>query len=569
MAKSSTKSHRPDKFHRTVGASLSWMRLSCDNNCPITHGDTLQAWDVVVVGGSVAGMKAAIAASDEGSTVTLLSPSHPSSFNDDSTFSGLASSAGETNPSEHAADTHRVGTSLCEDDVVASTTNSAVSQLAQLEKWGLNLRRDRTGKPHLGQLPGQSNPRTASTGDSTLREVRHILEEQCIKRNIPRRGDIEILDIVPKSMGVCGLIALDIQSGEIFAIQAKSIVLAGSGFQSAWNGDGVGMGGAANLHLKLGHSLADLEFTSYHPLTVAETNLKIPLDVLGSGGVVNGPDGQPISIENGPDELAHDILSAGGGSLDLTGISRTDATWFANVADALQSRCGIDCSEQLIPLMPIVSTTIGGLPTNLVGNVCDIEWREVEGLFAAGDAACTGFHGASLNSGDHLLGALTSGEVAGTTAANHASETKFGGSASISSMLTEAHHLHDAILSQAGSAGESPGNIQSELATMMNAHMGHERSAGGLAKAKSRVEELINTKISISDNSPIMNTELVAMLQTQGLLQVSKAAILAATFRTESRGTHVRADYSDTDEEQSHHSHVGSNGPMEPLQLRN
>ena len=525
----------------------------------------MQAWDVIVVGGSVAALRAAIAASDEGAAVTILTPSSPSSFVDDTTSCGLATSSGETNPSEHAADTRRVGADLCETDVVASSTNSAVAHLAELERWGLNLRRDRNGSPHLGQLPGQSNPRTASTGDSTLREVRTILEEQCIKRNIPRRGDIEVLDIVHKAhnparadskdgFDVCGLIALDIQSGEIFAIQAKAVLLAGSGFQSAWNGDGIGMGTSAHLFLKLGHYLSDLEFTSYHPLTVADTNLRIPLDVLGSGGVVNGPDGQPISTEGGPDALAREIMSSGGGSLDLTAISRDDSPWFANVADALLSRCGIDCSQQLIPLDPIVSTTIGGLPTNPSGNVCSFEWDVIRGLFAAGDAACTGLHGASMNSGDHLLGALSSGSVAGTTAATHARLSKFTGSAAISAMLTEAYHQHDSILSEAGSEGASPGNIQSQLAATMQANMGHERSAQGLEIAQSTIQELSETKMTISDTSPVMNTELVAMLRTKGLVYVARSAVGSAAERKESRGSHVRTDFPETDKEQSHHS---------------
>jgi len=527
----------------------------------------MQAWDVVIVGGSVAGLRAAIAASDEGATVTVLSTSSLSSSIDDSMSCGLATSSGEVDPSTHAADTKRVGADLCEDDVVATSTNSAVAHLAELERWGLNLRRDRNGSPHLGQLPGQSNPRTASTGGSTLREVRTILEEQCIKRNIPRRGDIEILDLVHKAhdksdgqeMGdegfnACGLIALDIQSGEIFAIQAKAILLAGSGFQSAWNGDGIGMGTAAHQFLKLGHMLADLEFTSMHPLTVADTNLQIPLDVLGSGGTVNGSDGQPISTDDGPDALAREILSSGGASLDLTAISRVDSPWFANVAESLIARCGIDCTQQLIPLMPIVSTTIGGLPTDPSGNVCSSDWDIVPGLFAAGDAACTGMHGAAINSGDHLLGALTSGSVAGTSAANHAAASKYTGSAAISFMLTEAHHLHDSILAEAGSEGASPGTILSTLSTTMRSHMGHERSATGLKNALSTIQELSETKMTISDSSPVMNTELVTMLRTQGLVYVARAAVNAANQRTESRGSHTRTDYPETDENQSHHS---------------
>jgi len=533
-------------------------------------GEIMQAWDVVIVGGSIASLRAAIAASDEGATVTILSPSSPSSFVGDTTTCGLATSSGETDPSGHAADAHRVGAEMCEVDIVAATTNTAVAHLAELERWGLNLRRDRNGSPHLGQLPGQSNPRTASTGDSTLREVRTILEEQCIKRNIPRRGDIEILDIVHKDhdktkggprfsssddgFDVCGLIALDIQSGEVFAIQAKSVILAGSGFQSAWNGDGIGMGSAAHLFLKLGHYLSDLEFTSYHPLTVANTDLTIPLDVLGSGGVVNGPDGQPLEVESGPDDLARQILSAGGASLDLTAISRTDSPWFANVSNSLQSRCGIDSSQQLIPLMPSVSATIGGLPTDPSGNVCSFDWDKIPGLFAAGDAACTGLHGASINSGDHLLGALTSGSTAGTSAAHHASNSKHSGSGAISSMLTEAHHLHDSILAEAGAEGVNAGHVQEKLAATMKAHMGYERSASGLEKAQTTIEELSGANLVISDNSPVMNTELVTMLRTQGLVHVARSAVRAAIERTESRGSHNRTDFPEADDGQLHHS---------------
>ena len=544
----------------------------------------MQAWDVVIVGGSIASLRAAIAAADEGATVTILTQSSTSAFVDDVTSCGLAASSGETNPSGHAADARRVGADLCETDVVASSTNSAVTHLAELERWGLNLRRDRNGSPHLGQVPGQSNPRTASTGDSTRREVRTILEEQCIKRNIPRRGDIEILDIVHKDhdetkngpkysssddgFDVCGLIALDIQSGEVFAIQAKSVLLAGSGFQSAWNGDGCGMGSAAHLFLKLGHYLSDLEFTSRHPLTVANTNLHIPLDVLGSGGVVNGPGGQPLEIDGGPDSLAREILSTGGASLDLTAISRDDSPWFANVANTLQSRCGIDCSQQLIPLMPSVSTTIGGLPTDLSGNVCSFDWDKIPGLFAAGDAACTGLHGAAINSGDHLLGALTSGSIAGETAAIHAANSKHSGSGAISSMLTEAHHLHDSILANAGSEGVSPGLVQTQLSTTMQAHMGHERSAGGLGKALSAIEELSTANMVISDSSPIMNTELVTMLRTKGLVQVARSAIRAANERTESRGSHNRTDFPEADDEQLHHS-LQSSSYTGTLALRN
>ena len=514
-------------------------------------------------------MRAAIAASDAGATVTVLSSSQPSSFNDDAIICGLASSAGETNSAGHAADTHRVGADLCEGDIVASTTGSAVGHLAQLEKWGLNLRRDRNGSPHLGQLPGQSNPRTAGTGDSTLREVRSILEEQCIKRNIPRRGDIEILDIVMKNGTANGLIALDVQSGEIFSIQSKALILADAGFQSAWTGDSRAMGVSSALALREGISLANLEFTSMHPLTVADTSLRLPLDLLGSGGVVIGADGQPMSIEDGPDALARAIIDAGGASLDLTSIPRTATTWFAGVAENLHARCGIDCSQTLIPLMPMANVTIGGIPTDAIGQVVKGGWDStVKGLFAAGDAACSGLHGASLNSGDHLLGAIASGELAGNAAANQAASSKFSGSSQISIALTEAHHLHDSMLSSAGAEGVSAGTIQSTLATTMQTHMGTSRNAGGLTQAAASISQLQETTISLSDSSPVMNTELVTMLRTQSLLSVASAAVSAATAREESRGNHVRSDFPTTDTEPPSHSLTSMDGTVTSLPLR-
>jgi succinate dehydrogenase / fumarate reductase flavoprotein subunit len=532
-------------------------------------GDIMQAWDVVVVGSGVAALRAAIASSDEGATVTVLSGSTPSSFADDTAVGGLSASLGEATTSEHVADIHRIGADLCEAEVVTSVTGSAIKHLAELEKWGLNLRRDRNGSPHLAKLPGQSNARTASTGDSTLRETRTILQEQCMKRNIPIRGDIEIMDIVIHNGSANGLIALDIQTGEIIGIQSKSIVLAGSGFQSAWNGDGSAMGGAASLALRSGIPLANLEFTSMHPLSVSDTNLQLPLDLLGSGGIVNGNDGQPLAIDDGPDALSQAIISAGGGSLDLSGLSPNDEPWFAGIATNLQSRCGIDISQESIPLMPRAGPSIGGVPINAAGSVVNGSWNSsIRGLFAAGDAACSGLHGAAMNSGDHLLGSITSGMTAGQSAATHARTSKHSSSSQISVVLSAAHHDYDAHLSNAGSDGVSYGAIRSKLSITMQKHMGSTRDAAGLAMAAADIQTLQNLDLSVRDSSPVMNTEIVSMMQTKGLLAVAAAAVSAALAREESRGTHIRSDHPEADPDQANHSLSSIDGTVTTLPLR-
>jgi succinate dehydrogenase/fumarate reductase flavoprotein subunit len=219
--------------------------------------------------------------------------------------------------------------------------------------------------------------------------------------------------------------------------------------------------------------------------------------------------------------------------------------------------------------MPIAGPTIGGIPTDASGNVINGSWDAIlPGLFAAGDAACSGLHGASLNSGDHLLGALASGSVSGKSAAEHASHSKHSASSAISIALSEAYQLHDSILTEAGSGGANFGAIQSSLANTMQSHMGTERNAVGLSRAAAAIQELQGTKLSITDTSPVMNTEMVSMLRTQGLLSVASAAVSAALAREESRGTHVRTDHPNTDSDQAKHSLSRSDGTVTTLTLR-
>jgi len=530
----------------------------------------MEAWDVVVIGSGVAALRAAIAASDGNATVTILSSQAISSSSDSTINCGFSIPMSEPNHSMFTSDTIRVGSELCEADVLTSTSSTAVEHLAELERWGLNLRREGNGLPHLGKLPGQSAPRTASTGDSTVEEMLLILQEQTMKRRIPHRGDVEILDIVLTEGGSRGLIAMDIQSGELFAIQSKAIILADSGFEGAWNGDGVGMGTSAGLALQCALPLVDLEFTSMHPLTVSEIGLHISLDVLGAGAIVTGNDGTALSTEEGPDSLARAIVAAGGATLDLTPISTTDRPWFEKTFSSLLTRSGIDGSVELIPIMPMVTATIGGIPISSNGQVINQDWStQILGLFAAGDSACSGLHGASINSGDRILSSITSGAIAGATAADYAATSKFSKSNIISMALSQAHHAHDETLSSAGEGGVSPGIILQSLSTTMQTHMGSERNAKGLESAAAAIQELSSVKINISDRNPVMNTEMVALIRTQRLLSVASAAVSSAIARKESRGSHIRTDFPDLDSKQTHHTLVHQDGRTESLSLRN
>ena len=149
----------------------------------------MEAWDVVVIGATVAGMRAAIAAHDEGASVVILSAHGLGNSGSDNYSSGLAASIDESNSMSHRDDTIRGGDWLNDQDIVSNRTTLINSHIAQLDQWGLNFRRSLSGSPGSEMGLGHKSPRVLTTGYSTSREIQHILEEQCIRREILRRGD--------------------------------------------------------------------------------------------------------------------------------------------------------------------------------------------------------------------------------------------------------------------------------------------------------------------------------------------------------------------------------------------
>ena len=143
--------------------------------------------------------------------------------------------------------------------------SKAVSIVAELERWGLIFRRDDEGLPHRSSAPGHSKARLTGTGDSTVREITRILEEQTIKRKITRRFDCQVLSIVSDNQQVRGLIYVDIISGEINSIQAKSIILATEGYEGLWQTPGEGSGTGQTLAIRSDIPLQELIIFQYIP----------------------------------------------------------------------------------------------------------------------------------------------------------------------------------------------------------------------------------------------------------------------------------------------------------------
>ena len=244
----------------------------------------MESWGVIVLGRGPAALRAAISAADAGSNPIIIDSGSVGSGSGTAPLSGLAASASETSPASHIEDTISAGGEKTNKEAAARICDQAVTTLAELERWGLVLRREDSELPHLSDVEGHSVPRLAGCGDSTMREVTRILEEQAIKRGITRRTDMLPISLVMDNNQTRGIIALDVESGEVIGIQAKAVVLATDGYQGIWSDPANGAGTGAAISADSGISLRGMENVPMHALTVSGTDLTIPMGVLGSGG---------------------------------------------------------------------------------------------------------------------------------------------------------------------------------------------------------------------------------------------------------------------------------------------
>jgi len=169
----------------------------------------MESWDIVIIGSGPAALRAAVASADAGTTPLVIDSSGIGSASGAAPLSGLAASIDELDSTVHRDDTVTAGGDSTDKGAAARFCGEAVSTLAELERWGLVLRRRDGGLPHTSEAPGHSRPRLTGCGDSTAREVSRLLEEQAIKRGIPRRSDLVPLSLVMDNQQVRGVVVLD------------------------------------------------------------------------------------------------------------------------------------------------------------------------------------------------------------------------------------------------------------------------------------------------------------------------------------------------------------------------
>ena len=529
----------------------------------------MEAWDIIVVGDGPAALRAAASGAKAGATTLMMSADSLGSGSL-SALDGIAAPLKESTTKSHRDDTIRAGAFLCDQDIVSTRISQATRQVDLLERWGVIFRRDPDGIPLVRRAAGHSLPRLAGAGDSMARETQQVLEEQCMKHGVSRRGDQLPLHLVHTDEEVHGLIALDMTTGSLNALQAKSIIIADGGYEGVWNGSAIGLG--VDLAMRTGLAIRDLEFVSWTPLAIDGTNVVLPIGMLADGATLHHANGEPLDVDDFADAAA--IANAMGNErivLDARNMG-TSSVWWAQTAELLSTRLGINMSKQTIPVTAQVSTTLGGITTDEYGRAVSGKWsRWFTGLYAAGESASSGVHGAGMVAGNRLLDALAGGAAAGEHAAKHASDTPYTGRSKLETFLGVAEA--DLDFEMAGSE-EGPvqrsGTLFAKLSDIMNSKSGASRDESGLLQAMQELEGLSidAEKLHLDDSSRLFNTNLLESLRLKAGVRLAKATIQSAISRTESRGTHQRSDFEESDSEQIHHTLVDIDGNTSTLAIR-
>jgi succinate dehydrogenase / fumarate reductase flavoprotein subunit len=529
----------------------------------------VEAWDVIVIGDGSAALRAAASAAKDGAT-TLMMSADSLGTGDSSALDGIAAPLRENTTRSYREDTIRAGDYLCDQDIVATRVSQATRQVDLLERWGVIFRRDADGIPMVRRASGHSKPRLTGAGDATTREIQQVLEEQCFRHGVVRRGDQLPLELVHTDQSIHGIIALDMSSGLLAPLQSKAIIIADGGFEGAWTGTPVGLG--LDLAMKAGLAVRDLEFVAWAPLAVKETNVIIPLGMLADGATLHQANGTEIEVDQFSDTttLANAIASHSDAVLDARNLGES-SVWWKQTTELLTTRLGINPNRQTIPIHPRISTTLGGIVTDEHGRAISGKWsRWFTGLYAAGDAACSGLHGAGMVAGNRLLDALAGGGAAGEHAAKYAINSEFSGRSAIEIASGACEADLDFDLSSAEGEVQRTGPLFFKLVEVMNEGVSYTRNEAGLSAAISSLTELLALAetVHIDDRSRLYNTNLLDVMRLKAAIRLGLATARSALDRTESRGTHCRTDYEEPDSEQLHHTLIDTFGNISKLALR-
>lgn len=509
----------------------------------------MQEFDVLVIGGGASGLRAAIAAKRAGAAVALVTKVHPLRTNTGVAQGGLNAPFGKEDSSERfAEDTLLAGDGLSEPELVRILTQGAAEEAVWLERMGVPFNRDGEGRLDRRRFGANSQPRTCYADDRTGHIVLQVLHEQFLRAEIPSFEEWYVTSLAVEDGTCLGVIGLGMRSGKLEGFAARAVILATGGFTRLYLPSTASLGTTGDglsLALSAGGRLRDMEMVQFHPTVVPKNpGLLITEAVLGEGAELVDANGGTIAGSKAvPREKLcgsiMDTIENGGGSvfLDLRPIGKEKlSSRFPQTCELLRTVAGLDAAKDPIAIQPAAHRPMGGIEINGQGETA------LAGLFAVGECASSGVHGAGRLAGNTLTEAVVFGRRVGEAAARYA--------ASAPKRSFPAPKLSDeerrlGALTSKNSASDSLGKIHGELGRLMNEKVGLARNQTGLKEAQDRLQHLKerHQRLRVGDTSRIYNYQLTAYLELGSMLSLAEVVVLAAQARTESRGAHRRTDF--------------------------
>jgi succinate dehydrogenase/fumarate reductase flavoprotein subunit len=521
--------------------------------------------DVLVLGAGLAGMRAAIAAHDAGADVALLSKLHPTRSHSGAAEGGINAALGnaaEDTPESHAFDTIKGSDYLGDQDAIEVFTAEAPGDIYELERWGCIFSRDENGRIAQRPFGAAASPRAIYAADITGHVLLHVCYEQLLKRDLKVYEEFYAWKLVVDDGRCQGVIAWDLLNGGLHSVGAKTVILAtgGSGrlyagTTNAWacTGDGSAMALHAGVPLK------DAEFMQFHPTTLFPTGILITEGCRGEGGMLLNSEDERFMARYAPNamELAsRDVVSRseqteidegrgvnGSVLLDLRHLGAQKINErLPGTREVSMTYLGVDPIHEPIPVRPGAHYHMGGVDTDVDGRT------ELEGLYAAGEAACVSVHGSNRLGGNSLMETITFGRRSGDAAAEWAlHHTTVDVPAAVEA---DAERELKELLGR--SEGERPWSIRNELAESMHRNFGLFRNEERMLQQQEVIAGLRERygKVLVEDKGRVFNTDLTQALELGSLLDLAACMLEAGVARKESRGAHSRPqDYPDRDDE--------------------
>jgi succinate dehydrogenase / fumarate reductase flavoprotein subunit len=545
----------------------------------------VRKFDAIVVGAGGAGMRASLQLAEAGLSVAVLSKVFPTRSHTVAAQGGIGASLGNMGEDSwlwHMYDTVKGSDWLGDQDAIEYMCKMAPQVVYELEHFGMPFDRNDDGtlyqRPfggHSANFGEKSVQRAVASADRTGHAMLHTLYQRNVRARTQFFVEWMALDLIRDAEGdVLGVTALEMETGEVMILQAKATLFATGGagriFAASTNafintGDGLGMAARAGIPLE------DMEFWQFHPTGVAGAGILITEAVRGEGGILLNSNGERFMERYAPnlkDLASRDVVSRsmdqeikeGRGcgphkdyvllKLDHLG-PEVIMKRLPSIREIAIKFANVDPIREPIPVVPTIHYMMGGIPSNVHGQVVAPSGGDpnsvVPGFYAIGECACVSVHGANRLGTNSLLDLLVFGRAAGDFIVGHALQRQ--------THKPLPQHAGDSALARLARidgavTGEEVADVASTLRRTLQTHCGVFRNQALLTEGVAKVLELESRvqRVAIRDKSRTFNTARVEALELDNLIEVAKATVVSAEARRESRGAQARSDYPSRDD---------------------